>query len=174
MQHIILKKQQAYLLFLDFEKAFDKLDRKFLINALHKYGFGKNYIQWIEILYTDIQSCILNNGYTSLYFQITAGIRQECPLSALLFIIAVECLSIYIKNNNGIKGIIMGRVERKITQLADDTTLFLRDIGSIQITINALGLFYSASGLKLNNSKTVVLPIGKNCYQPQTNLFGVQ
>ena len=130
MQHIILTKQQAYLLFLDFEKAFDKLDHKFLINALHNFGFEKNYIQWIKILYTDIQSCILNNGYTSPYFHITAGIRQGCPISALLFIIAVECLSIYIKNNNSIKGIIIGGVERKITQLADDTTLFLRDIGS--------------------------------------------
>ena len=78
------------------------------------------------------------------------------------------------KNNNSIKGIIMGRVERKFTHLADDTTLFLRDIGTIHTTINALLLFYSVSGLKLNNSKTVVLPIGKNCHKPQTNLFGLQ
>ena len=63
----------------------------FIILALKK-----NYIQWIKILYADIQSCILNNGYTTPYFQITAGIRQGCPIS-LLFIIAVECLSIYIK-----------------------------------------------------------------------------
>ena len=59
---------------------------------------------------------------------------SDRDVQSLLFIIAVECLSIYIKNNNSIKGIIMGRVERKITQLADDTTLFLRDIGSIQTT----------------------------------------
>ena len=52
--------------------------------------------------------------------------------------------------------------------------MFLRDIGSIQTTINTLLLFYSASGLKLNNGKTVVLPIGKNCNKPQTNLFGLQ
>ena len=173
-QHIILKKQQAYLLFLDFKKAFDKLDHKFLFNTLHNFGFEKNFIQWIKILYTDIGSCILNNGYTSPYFQIMAGITQGCPISALLFIIAVECLSIYIKNNNSIKGIKMGCVERKITQLADDTTLFLRDIGSIQTTIYALLLFYSVSGLKLNNGKTVVLPIGENCHNPHTNLFGLQ
>ena len=74
-------------------------------------------------------------------------------------------LNIY-KNNNTIKGIRMGHVERKITQLADDTTLFLRDTGSMQTTIDALRLFYSASGLKLNNSETVVLLIGKNCHKP--------
>ena len=139
----------------------------FLFNALHNLGFEKNFIQWIKILFTDIQSCILNNGYTSPYFQIMAGIRQSCPISALLFIIAVECLSIYIKNSNSIKRIKMGCVERKITQLADDTTLFLIDIGSIQTTIYALLLFYSVSGLKLNNGKTVVLPIGKNCHNTQ-------
>ena len=42
----------------------------------------------------------------------------------------------------------MGCVERKITQLADDTTLFLRDIGSIQTTIYALLLFYTCIWLK--------------------------
>ena len=171
MQHIILKKQQAYLLFLDLEKSFDKLDHKFFNKCSHNFGFEKKFIHWIKILYTDdIQSCILNNGYISPYFQIMAGIRQGCPISALLYIIAVECLSINIKNNNIIKGIKMGCEERKITQLADDTTLFLRDMGSIQTTINTLLLFYSVSGLKLNNSKTVVLPIGKNCHTPQTYL----
>ena len=55
----------------------------------------------------------------------------------------------------------MGHVEKKITQLADYKTFFLSDIGSIQTMINALLLFYSVSSLKLNNSKTVVLTIGK-------------
>ena len=96
------KDQQAYLLFLDFEKAFDKLDHKYLINALHSFGFGINVLQWIKFLYiyTDIQSCVLNNGFTSQYFQIMAGTRQECPISALLFIVVVECLAVYIKVNS--------------------------------------------------------------------------
>ena len=174
IQHTTLKNRYAYLLFLDFEKALDKVDHRFLINAMHTFGFGENFIQWIKILYTDIQSCVINNGFTSQYFRVMAGIRQGCPISALLFIIAAECLSIFIKNNCNIKGIKMGGLERKITQLADDTTMFLKDIESIQATLNGLHLFYTVSGLKLNNSKTVVLPIGKNCPKPQNNLFDLQ
>ena len=174
IQYTSQKDQQAYLLFLDFEKAFDKLDHKFLINALYRFGFGNNFIQWIQILYTDIQSCVLNNGFTSQYFQIMAGIRQVCPISALLFVVAVECLAIYIKEQSSIKGINVGGKERKITQLADDTTLFLRDIGSIQNTLYGLSLFYSVSGLIVNKSKTMVLPIGKNCNIPQNSLFDLQ
>ena len=174
IQYTSQKDQQAYLLFLDFEKAFDKLDHKFLINALYSFGFGNNFIQWIQILYTDIQSCVLNNGFTSQYFQIMAGIRQGCPISALLFIVAAECLAIYIKVKRSIKGINVGGKERKITQLADDTTLFLRDIGSIQNTLYGLSLFYSVSGLIVNKSKTMVLPIGKNCNIPKNSLFDLQ
>ena len=96
-------------------------------------------------------------------------------MSNLSFVIHNSCgmaLNIY-NNNNSTKDIKLECLERKITQLADDTTLFLRDIGSIQTMINALLLFYSASYLKLNNSKTVVFPIGEKLSQT-TNLFCLQ
>ena len=40
--------------------------------------------------YTDISSCVLNNGYASKHFHLERGVRQGCPLSGTLFIIAIE------------------------------------------------------------------------------------
>ena len=148
------------LAFLDFEKAFDKLNWTFLQKALSKFGFGPKFKEWVTILYTNIESCIINNGQTSKYFEIKSGIRQGCPLSALLFVIAVEVLSLSIKKNDLIKGFKIGNGMFKITQLADDTTLFLRDINSLKEALSLLDWFKNISGLKLNETKTEILQIG--------------
>ena len=66
-----------------------------------------------------------------------------------------------IKYNNNIKGILIGENEFKITQFADDTTLFLDGSQlSLQHTLNAIEIFLSFSGLKINTTKTK-LWIGK-------------
>jgi hypothetical protein len=50
-----------------------------------------------KTLYSNIQTCVMNNGWISEIFRNLHGIRQCCPLSALLFVLSVEimaCLSI--------------------------------------------------------------------------------
>ncbi len=78
-------------------------------------------------MYQSVNSCIINNGYCSEFIQIGRGIRQGCPLSSLLFIITVEALSREMLINKKIQGIMINNHEIKITQLADDTTLLLKD-----------------------------------------------
>jgi len=154
------EKSSALLGFLDFEKAFDKLNWCFIQKVLEKFGFGQAFRNWVKILYTNIESCILNNGTTSKYFSIKSGIRQGCPLSALIFILAVELLAIGLRTNDDIHGIKIGKMSFKITQLADDTTLFLKDINSLENALGMLKIFRSISGLKLNETKTEILQIG--------------
>ena len=69
-------------------------------------------------------------------FKLWQVLDRESNLSFVIHNHHAMSLNIY-KNNNNIKGITMGCVESKITQLVYDTTLFLRDIGSIQTTIKA-------------------------------------
>lgn len=111
-------------------------------------------------MYNNVSSCVINNGYSSKFFPIQRGIRQGCPLSALLFILAVEILSIHIRNNKQIKGIHINNKEIKLTQLADDTTLFIKDVASLQHSFTILDKFHTCSGLKLNYTKTEILPLG--------------
>ena len=63
------------LLFIDFEKAFDTLEWKFLEKTLLFYNFGDSLTTWIRLLYTDISSSIQNNGWSSEFFQLNRGIR---------------------------------------------------------------------------------------------------
>ena len=93
------------LLFLDFEKAFDTIEWPFIINSLQYFGFGPSVVNWVKCLYSNIESCFLNNGWTSNFFKIERGVRQGCPLSPYLFVLSVEVLAKAFKRNSNIRGI---------------------------------------------------------------------
>ena len=78
------------------------------------------------------------------------GIRQGCPISALLFIIAAEVMAINIRNDKSIKPIVLGKTDLKIRQYADDTVLFLKDFKSLKNTFQLLDNFQLSAGLKSN------------------------
>ena len=109
-----MKKVPGFLLLVDFEKAFDSVEWSFLFKTLETFNFGNKFIQWVKILYNNILSCVGNNGYYSDYFELSRGIRQGCPLSALLFILVVELMAIGIRNNDNIHGIAVGKYEQSI------------------------------------------------------------
>ena len=83
---------------MDIEKA-DSLDPSFLISVIKKLGFGKIFITWIEILLKDQQSCVINGGTTTQYFNLERGARQGDPVSAHLFIMVLEFLFLFIKKH---------------------------------------------------------------------------
>ena len=63
------------LLFVDFEKAFDSVEWSFIEKTLKYYNFGPSLIAWVKLFYTDISSCIQNNGWTSEFFTLGRGVR---------------------------------------------------------------------------------------------------
>ena len=91
------KKQKAFIISIDQEKAFDKVDENLLFKTMEKLGFSKKFIQFIEILYHDTQALITNNAYLSKPFDISRGVRQGCPLSLLFYIVYGELTSSNIK-----------------------------------------------------------------------------
>ncbi len=154
---------------LDFEKAFDTLEWDFLFKTLEKYNFGKNFIKWIKTLYTDPRIIVKNNGWMSREIEIKRGVRQGCPISALLFILCVEMLSIAIKDDKNIKGYVIDETELKVVQHADDSTLLLSSKESVKIAVRKIDEFTSVSGLKLNINKTEGIWIGT--YKGSENIY---
>ena len=138
IQDIINEKDDdSVMIFLDQEKAFDRVEWKWLMMTLRHFGFGEKFIKWIRIIYKHPKSAILTNGYLSNYFELSRGIRQGDALSALLYIIQAEPLAEKIRRNKDIKGIKVEsyecETEVKISQFVDDTTIFLENLEIIKI-----------------------------------------
>ena len=113
------------LIAIDFEKAFDSLDHTYLFKVLSAFNFGPSVIRWIRVLYSNISSCIINNGFASNYFAVGRGVRQGDPLSPFLFILGLEILACSIRKNDKTQGIQIDNSEVKLTLFADDFTCFL-------------------------------------------------
>ena len=82
-------------------------------------------------------------------------------MSGLLFVLAVEILSVAIRASGDIKGIQIANREIKLSQYADDTTVFCKDIFSLEKLLDLLSNFGDCSGLKLNVSKSEAMWLGK-------------
>ena len=148
------------LLFIDFEKAFDSLEWNFMFKCLETFGFGHSLIRWVETFYSNISSCIINNGTFSANFELGRGVRQGDPLSPYLFAIAIEILAATIRTSTDIKGIKLESEEWKIVQYAEDLTAFLSDLHSVRSLFSLLDRFEQLSGLKVNYTKTEAMWIG--------------
>ena len=70
-----------------------------------KMGFKNDFCHWIKVLYKNPKAFVKINGYISKTIFLSKGIRQGCPLSALLFILCTEVLAQAIKNNRQLNGL---------------------------------------------------------------------
>ncbi len=111
-------------------------------------------------MYNNTQSAVINNGHISEFFPLERSVKQGCPLSAYLFILALEMLANKIRADKNVKGLIINNIEVKISMLADDATCILEDTNSLKNVLNILNIFHLCSGLKINIDKTKALYVG--------------
>ena len=133
-------------LFLDFKKAFDSIEWSYLSETLRLFNFGPDIQNWIKVSYSNVTTCVLNNGYASTFFSLHRGVRQGCPLSGILFVLGIELFSRAVKKDTTIKGIQVNKYELKISQYANDTTVFVHDLDSVTSLLNLLSDFHTCSG----------------------------
>ena len=87
------KGKDLYFMFIDLEKAFDRVPRKVLWWALRKLLVPEWLVRTIQAMYSGAKSAIRINGQFSAEFGVTVGVHQGSVLSPLLFIIVMEALS---------------------------------------------------------------------------------
>jgi len=89
----------------------------------------------------NIETTVVNNGYATNWFKPSKGVRQGCPLSPYLFILSAELLSNKIRQDSTVKGIKVFGIKIKLSQFANDTTLFNADLASLEKALKIVDNF---------------------------------
>ena len=121
-----LNDKEGLMILVDFEKAFDSISWEYISKTLQAFNFTKKTIAIIKSLQNDSKSKILQNGHLSDFINLGRGCRQGDPISPYLFVLAVELLGKTFREHNDISGIKICGKEHRISQFADDTTLFMK------------------------------------------------
>ena len=153
--------EEAALLFLDQEKAFDRVSHNFLFKALKKYGFGNSFIHWIKLLYSNASTKININGFLTENIPLKSGVRQGCPLSPLLYVLVIEILALQLRANPNIVGFIIEGEKIISCHYADDAVIKITQNRCFKEVYKDLQDYEKATGAKINYNKTKGLWIGK-------------
>ena len=109
----------------DYKPAFDSIDHTFIYVTLRRFGFKDNFLNCVRLLRFNAESCVVNNGVSSEYFNLNRGTRQGDPLVAYIFILVMQIVSSIIKHDSNIEGILVNNEQIKMVLFADDSTFFL-------------------------------------------------
>ena len=88
-----LKRKTMYAVFVDLEKAFDRVPRKVLWWSLRRLGVDESVIRLFKAMYSNAQSSVQVNGSSSEPFKVSVGVHQRSALSPSLFIVVMKVIS---------------------------------------------------------------------------------
>ncbi|XP_050217744.1 uncharacterized protein LOC126668597 [Mercurialis annua] len=157
------RKDSTFIVKLDFQKAFDFVSWRFLLETMRMMNFNSSWINWITNLLNSSQMSVMINGSPSDNFVMEKGVRQGDPLSPMLFVIAAEGFKAIIEKAKSL-GLFTGiqidgfRKSLSLLQFADDTLLFLpNDLEMVKNLLRVLRCFAIVSGLRINFQKSSII-----------------
>ena len=148
-------RQDTYVAFIDFSKAYDSVSRTHMWSKLWCTGLTRKYIMVLQSLYNDVQCCVQINRTKSEWFKVNCGLKQGCLLSPLLFNLYLNDLIKELKGQN--MGITMDIDKLSIIAYADDIALLASSADELQELLNALEIWCSNNQMTVNASKSQVM-----------------
>jgi hypothetical protein len=116
-----------YIISLDAEKEFDKIQHPFMIKVLESSGIQGTYLNIVKAIYSKPVANIKLNLEKLEAIPLKSGPSQGCPLSPFLFNIVLEFLDRAIRQQKEIKVIQIGKEEVKISLFAVNVIVYISD-----------------------------------------------
>jgi exonuclease III len=181
----LLQTEHGAAVFLDFMKAYDTVDRAFLLAVMQQVGAGNigaagphqstGMVRWAQILLSDTQAVAVINGHVSAARTWAAGVRQGCPLAPAMYLFVAWALSSWLQAQSNPPpqrgpslGIRLGGVRVTCPQYADDSLPLLRRCNAehVKALDDSMEVFGKAFCQWLNLPKCHILVFGWPAGQP--------
>ena len=173
-------RKKLFCLFIDFEKAFEKVWRNRLWNKMMINSINGKMFSVIYNMYKCIKSRIVHNANVSEYFSCKVGLRQGENLSPFLFSLYLNDLEefMYARNVIGLESVSRDLeddlnvfLKLFILLYADNTVLFSESITDLQLQLNVFKEYCDLWKLKVNVSKTKALVFSKGQLSKNLSLY---
>ena len=155
----------TFLAFIDFQKAFDSVDRHLLLFKLSKIGISGNFYRAISAMYANPRARIILNEHETNYFDCPIGVKQGDCISATLFAIFINDLGEEIKNSGvGLKLNLNAEnldqnILVNILMYADDLILLSENEADMQFLLHLVEIWCKKWRLEVNLSKTNIMHV---------------
>nr|KAG5700998.1 hypothetical protein BaRGS_022709 [Batillaria attramentaria] len=155
-----------YINFIDYEKAFDSVDREAPWKLLRHYGVPGKIISLILCTYKDMSCRIAHAGQLSESFEVKTGVRQGCLLSPFLFLLVIDWImkTTTTGRKNGIQWTLWTQLDDP--DFADDLALLSHSHSQMQDKTTCLEATSAGTGLKINRRKTELMKINTTANTP--------
>nr|BAC82605.1 pol-like protein [Tetraodon nigroviridis] len=151
------------LISLDQEKAFDRVEHRFLWKTMERFGFRTSFIAKIQALYGGIESVLKLsfNGSLCAPFRACRGVRQGCALSGMLYALSLEPLLCKIRSS--IAGFVLPGFNKNIvlSAYADDVVILTQNQSDVDVLSRLTDSFNVLSSARVNWRKSEALAVGE-------------
>jgi hypothetical protein len=157
---VLPESSRAIVAHLDIAKAYDTVDRGFLVAALRALGGGTRFVEWVKLLLGATRARATVNGFLSRSVLSAAGVRQGCPFAPTLYLVVGQALHCYLRECG--LGIMLPGAGLLVTlQFADDVQVLLESAADAPVLEAAMGRFKQATGQGQCVHKAMALPVGR-------------
>ena len=167
-------RKRVFCAFIDYQKAFDSVDRSLLWQKLLSYNINGKLLTVIRQMYNRAKSCIKKDNMISEYFLCNIGVRQGDTLSPLLFTLFINDFNQYIstayRGLNIVQSCYPSLNDEDIVLLklfvllyADDTIILAENEKELQLALDKVHQYCTMYKLSVNiaKSKIIVFSRGK-------------
>ncbi|CAM2116774.1 unnamed protein product [Caretta caretta] len=148
------------LLSLDQEKAFGRVDHEYLLSTLQAFGFGPQFVSFLQVLYASAECLVRLNWTLTEPVSFGRGVRQGCPLSGQLYALAIEPFLCLLHRR--LTGLVLWEPELRLvlSAYANDVLLVVQDPGDLARVEACQAIYSAASSAQVNWVKSSGLAVG--------------
>ncbi|CAM2099101.1 unnamed protein product [Caretta caretta] len=138
------------LLSLDQERAFDRVDHGYLLGTLQAFGFGPQFVSFLQVLYSSAECLVRLNWTLTEPVSFGRGVRQGCPLSGQLYALAIEPFLCLLQRR--LTWLVLQEPELRLvlSAYADDVLLVVQDPGDLARVEACQAIYSAASSARVN------------------------
>ena len=155
-----------YTVFVNFQKAFDRVDRDAIWRLMYHYGFPPKFVAIIQQLYEDATCQVIHDGKLTAPFSVQTSVRQGCLLSPTIFLMVVDW--VMRQSTAGQRTGIQWTFTKQLEDLdfADDIGLLSHKQQDVQEKLCRVAAETEKTGLQINIGKTEDMRVNSNQDDP--------